>query len=60
MRLFAKQENSSGVAAIGFGLGKKFNLITQQKKFQIAYNIGENEWNDKISTQLMLKDIKPQ
>ncbi|KVV13207.1 single-stranded-DNA-specific exonuclease RecJ [Flavobacterium sp. TAB 87] len=60
LRLFAKQENSSGVAAIGFGLGKKFNLISQQKKFQIAYTIGENEWNDKISTQLMLKDIKAQ
>ncbi|WP_432222460.1 single-stranded-DNA-specific exonuclease RecJ [Flavobacterium sp. TMP13] len=60
LRLFAKQENSSGVAAIGFGLGKKFNLVSQQKQFQIAYTIGENEWNDKISIQLMLKDIKAQ
>lgn len=58
LRLFVKQENSNGIAAIGFGIGKKFDLTTHQKKFQIAYSIGENEWNDKISTQLILKDIK--
>ncbi|MET3027398.1 single-stranded-DNA-specific exonuclease RecJ [Flavobacterium sp. UW10123] len=58
LRLFVKQYNSDGIAAIGFGLGKKINLAKNQNPFQLAYTIAENEWNGTISTQLMLKDIR--
>ena len=58
LRLFAKQSNSDGIAAIGFGLGKKLNIAQNQNLFQLAYTIAENEWNGTISTQLMLKDIR--
>lgn len=58
LRLFAKQQNSDGIAAIGFGLGKKLNIVKNQNPFQLAYCIAENEWNGTISTQLMLKDIR--
>ena len=58
LRLFVKQNNSEGLAAIGFGLGKKIDLAKNHNPFQIAYTICENEWNDKVSTQLMLKDIR--
>lgn len=58
LRLFVKQNNSEGLAAIGFGLGKKINLTKNHNPFQLAYTICENEWNDTISTQLMLKDIR--
>jgi len=58
LRLYAKQNNSDGIAAIGFGLGKKLNIAQNQNPFQIAYCIAENEWNGTISTQLMLKDIR--
>lgn len=58
LRLFVKQNNSDGIAAIGFGLGKKLNIAQNQNLFQIAYSISENEWNGTISTQLMLKDIR--
>lgn len=58
LRLFVKQSNSDGIAAIGFGLGKKLNIVQNQNPFQLAYTIGENEWNGNISTQLMLKDIR--
>jgi len=58
LRLFAKQHNSEGIAAIGFGLGKKLNITKNQNTFQLAYTIAENEWNGNISTQLMLKDIR--
>ncbi|WP_433764841.1 single-stranded-DNA-specific exonuclease RecJ [Flavobacterium ginsenosidimutans] len=58
LRLFAKQHNSDGIAAIGFGLGKKLNIVQNQNPFQLAYCIAENEWNGTISTQLMLKDIR--
>ena len=42
--------------AIGFGLGNKINLI--ENDFDIAYHLGENEWNGITSIQLLLKDIK--
>jgi single-stranded-DNA-specific exonuclease len=58
LRLFAKQFNSEGIAAIGFGLGKKLALTKNQNTFQLAYTIAENEWNGNVSTQLMLKDIR--
>ncbi|MFD2940953.1 single-stranded-DNA-specific exonuclease RecJ [Flavobacterium notoginsengisoli] len=58
LRLFVKQHNSDGIAAIGFGLGKKLNIAQNQNPFQLAYTIAENEWNGTISTQLMLKDIR--
>ncbi|KRD62542.1 single-stranded-DNA-specific exonuclease RecJ [Flavobacterium sp. Root935] len=61
LRLFVKQSRSlgtDGIAAIGFGLGKKLNIVQNQNLFQLAYCIAENEWNGNISTQLMLKDIR--
>ena len=58
IKLFVKQNGSEGVPAIGFGLGEKFDLITNQKPFQMAYCIDENEWNGKFSIQLRLKNIK--
>jgi len=58
LKLFLKQNNSEGLAAIGFGLGNKIDLTINQKPFQIAYCIDENEWNGKVSTQLRLKSIQ--
>jgi single-stranded-DNA-specific exonuclease len=58
LRLFVKQNNSEGMAAIGFGLGDKMELTTHQKPFQAVYCIDENEWNGKVTTQLRLKNIK--
>lgn len=58
LRLFVKQNSSDGIAAIGFGLGKKINIVKNQNPFQLAYSLAENEWNGTVSTQLMLKDIR--
>jgi single-stranded-DNA-specific exonuclease len=57
LKLFVKHNNSEGIGAIGFGLGKKIDLTTHQKPFDAAYCIDENEFNDKVSIQLRLKDI---
>jgi single-stranded-DNA-specific exonuclease len=57
LKLFVKQNNSEGIGAIGFGLGKKIDLTTHKKPFDAAYCIDENEFNDKVSIQLRLKDI---
>ncbi|PBJ11119.1 single-stranded-DNA-specific exonuclease RecJ [Flavobacterium sp. ACN6] len=58
LRLWVKQNNSEGIGAIGFGLGKKINIVKNQNPFQLAYCLGENEWNGNVTTQLMLKDIR--
>ncbi|WP_264525511.1 single-stranded-DNA-specific exonuclease RecJ [Flavobacterium sp. N502536] len=58
LRLFVKQNNSDGIAAIGFGLGKKLDIAKNQNPFQLAYSLAENEWNGTVSNQLMLKDIR--
>ncbi len=58
LRLFLKQNNAEGIAAIGFGLGNKMGLTTNKKKFQAVYCIDENDWNGATSLQLRLKDIQ--
>ncbi len=58
IRLFVKQNNSEGFAAIGFNLANKKDLVSKQQPFQMAYCIDENEWNGQISLQLRLKDIQ--
>lgn len=58
LRLFIKQNNSDGIAAIGFGLGKKIDIVKNLKPFQLTYSLAENEWNGTVTTQLMLKDIR--
>nr|WP_315147645.1 single-stranded-DNA-specific exonuclease RecJ [uncultured Flavobacterium sp.] len=58
LKLFVRQNNSVGMAAIGFGLGNKMELTTNKKPFEAVYCIDENEWNGKTSVQLRLKDIK--
>ncbi|MFV8321625.1 single-stranded-DNA-specific exonuclease RecJ [Flavobacterium sp. LS2R12] len=58
LKLFIKQNNSEGIAAIGFNLGNKIELTTHQKPFQAVYCIDENEWKGKLSLQLRLRDIK--
>jgi len=58
LKLFVRQNNSEGIAAIGFGLGNKMEMTTDKKSFEAVYCIDENEWNGKTSVQLRLKDIK--
>ncbi|WP_432672235.1 single-stranded-DNA-specific exonuclease RecJ [Flavobacterium sp. SM2513] len=58
LRLFVKQNNSTGLAAIGFGLGKKYSLVVNRKRIDIIYSIDENEWNGKTTLQLNLKDLR--
>lgn len=58
IRLFVKQNNSEGFAAIGFNLANKKDLVANRNLFQMAYCIDENEWNGQLSLQLRLKDIQ--
>ncbi len=58
LKLFVKQNNSEGFGAIGFGLGTKLDLVKNQKPFDAAYCIDENEYNGKVTVQLRLKDLR--
>ena len=58
LKLFVRQNNSEGIPAIGFGLGKKYEIVKNKRPFEAAYCIDENEWNDKIELQLRLEDIR--
>ena len=58
LKLFIKQNNSEGFGAIGFGLGKKLELVTNQKSFDAVYCIDENEFNGNVTVQLRIKDLK--
>lgn len=53
-------QNGKGtrIGGIGFNIGEKYELITNQKPFMAAYVLDENEWNNEVSLQLRLKDIK--
>jgi len=59
IRLFLRQDNSDGIGAIGFGLGKKIDITKNFTPFDIVYSVEENEWNGNVSLQLRLRDIQP-
>lgn len=59
LKISVQQNNSRPVNSIGFGLGSKLNLVKNSALFNIAYSIEENSWNDRVSLQLKLKDLKP-
>ncbi|HEX8270944.1 MAG TPA: single-stranded-DNA-specific exonuclease RecJ [Flavobacterium sp.] len=58
LKLYVRQKDTGGINAIGFGLGKKLDLVKGQKSFEIAYCIDENEWKGEVSMQLRLKDLR--
>lgn len=58
LKLFVKQNGSQGFGAIGFGLGKKLNLVKNQNPFEAVYCIDENEFNGNVTIQLRLKDLR--
>ncbi len=60
LRLTATQPDANGIVCIGFGMGDKYELISEQKPFRAVYSIDENEWQGNVSLQLRLRDIKQQ
>lgn len=50
--------NAVTIDAIGFNLGCKCDLITDNKKFNAVYSIDENEWNGNVTLQLKLRDLR--
>lgn len=59
LRAVFQQDGSDRFVSIGFGLGKKLDLLANQKRVDIVYSIDENEWNGSVSLQLRIRDIRP-
>ena len=58
LKVFAKQRNSGNFNAIGFGLGKKLDIVKNKNKFDGIFSLEENEWKDTVTLQLQLRDIR--
>lgn len=58
LRITVTQPQSNSLVAIGFGMGDKYDLISDKKPFKAVYSIDENEWQGHVSLQLKLRDIK--
>jgi len=58
LRVTVTQNGAEKIVGIGFNLGDKYQMVTNQKLFRVAYSIDENEWNGKTSLQLKIRDIK--
>ena len=52
------KQNKTPFESIGFNMAEHYDKLIQDLPIDIAYAIGENEWNGKKSIQLELKDIK--
>ncbi len=48
---------SSPIDGIGFGLGRHISEV-KNSPFSLCYNLSENIFRDKVSIQLMIKDLK--
>lgn len=59
LKISIKQKDGVSFDCIGFGLGDKLEMIQNKMPFKTVFSIEENEWNDNVSLQLKLKDIKP-
>lgn len=57
IRFVLKQNDSTPIHAIAFGLGKYFEQFSKYQLFNICYSIEENHWAGKTKLQLMIKDF---
>ena len=57
IKFLVKQEKSI-FEAIGFGLIELYEHLIKNKPIDIAYSIGENQWQGEKTVQLEIKDIK--
>jgi single-stranded-DNA-specific exonuclease len=59
LRLVLQASETTTLTGIGFNLGEKFELIQDNKPFDIVYSLDENTWNNTTSIQLKIRDIRP-
>jgi single-stranded-DNA-specific exonuclease len=55
---FELKQNNDYISGIGFNMVNRFDLLLQNKPIDIVFTLEENEWNGKVSLQLMVLDFK--
>jgi len=59
LRLTVTQPKASTkIVCIGFSMGDKLHIVSENKPFKAVYSIDENEWQGNVSLQLKLRDIE--
>lgn len=56
---FSLRQGSHTMGGIGFNLAHKFHMLETKQPVDVAFTIGENEWNGETSLQLRVLDIRP-
>ncbi|SEH91409.1 exonuclease RecJ [Paenimyroides aquimaris] len=57
LRLFVKQNHSQAFPAIAFKKGFMVDAVKNLKLLNLVYSLSENQWKDKVTIQLHVKDI---
>lgn len=55
---FFRAKNPYKIDGIGFNLGDKIKYLQDRSKVDVLCTIDENVWNEQVSLQLKIKDIK--
>ena len=58
IKLNLTQDKKTVFSSIGFWFTSKFSLLEKKSNFSAAYTIEENNWKDRTTIQLNLKDLK--
>src|SRR5690554_4618623 len=58
LRMFVKQNHSQGFPAIAFKKGKLLKATCNLKLMNLVYSLSENQWKDKITLQIQVKDLE--
>jgi single-stranded-DNA-specific exonuclease len=55
---FELNQTNSYLSGIGFNMADKFDMLLEKKPIDIVYTLEENEWNGRVSLQLMVLDFR--
>tara|TARA_R110002167_G_scaffold158880_6_gene354241 strand:+ start:6843 stop:8534 length:1692 start_codon:yes stop_codon:yes gene_type:complete len=58
LKVSVKQRGVGPIGGIGFNLGDKLDIVSDQKSFSAVFSLDENEWQGNVSLQLKLKDVR--
>ncbi|MDM1347106.1 single-stranded-DNA-specific exonuclease RecJ [Myroides marinus] len=60
LKMTLKQRRVTGFkfSAIGFNLGNQYEGVREKRSFDVIYSIEENNWRNKTTIQLQIKDMQ--
>lgn len=58
LRLVVHQHSGVIIDGIGFGLADKYPIVMQGKPFDVVYTLDENDYNDRVTIQMKIIDVR--